>query len=370
MISDEDMRPISPQPPLGNPSADHVMNGIPIPKEMRLVNSSPEEWEAFIEEWASAGTVGSYKRIRRHSGSGDMGIDVAGYVDDDGLSGVWDNFQCKRYATSLSPSMVWVEFGKIIYYSFKNQYAPPRRYFFVAPKGVGTTLSKLMDNPAELKESIKNNWETYCLNKITTTANIPLEGDLLDWFEDFDFSIFSYKTAVELIKEHATTPFHSVRFGGGLDLRPAPDTPPETPTEKESRYIRQIFDAYSEHLSIDINSASDISSSLKPELNNHMLRQRERFYSAESLRVFARDTVPPGTFDRLQSEILDGVIDICEDTHPDGLTRMNEVIRESTRIALTSNPLVTVTETKDRQGICHQLANDDKLIWVPSGKEV
>jgi hypothetical protein len=364
------MRPLSPQPLPRNPSIDHVINGIPIPKALRIKIFSPDEWEAFVEEWGSAAIDGSYHLIRRHSGAGDMGIDVAGYVDDDGLFGVWDNFQCKRYATSLSPSMVWVEFGKIIYYSFKNEYIPPRKYYFVAPNGVGTTLSKLMDKPDELKEKLRLNWDQYCRRAITETTDVLLMGELLEWYECFDFSIFSHKTVVELIREHAKTPFHTVRFGGGLEARPDPDIPPENPTERESRYIRQIFDAYSHQLKVKINDTSDILSSSNPELSNNLLRQRERFYSAEALRVFARDTVPSGTFDKLQNEILDGVIDICESTHPDGLTRMNEVIRQSTCIALTSNPLVTVTHIKDRQGICHQLANEDKLTWVPGNGEV
>lgn len=370
MIDSEDMRPISPRPLLGNPSTDHVINGIPIAKELRVKSFSPDEWEVFVEEWASAGIAGFYKLIRRHSGSGDMGIDVAGYVDDNGLLGVWDNFQCKRYSESLSPSMVWVEFGKMVYYSFKSEYVPPRKYYFVAPNGVGTTLSKLMNKPDELKEEIRRNWDKYCCKGITVTTEIPLTSELLDWFEAFDFSIFSHKTLVELVQEHAKTPFHAVRFGGGLAPRPDPDVPPESPTESESRYIRQIFDAYSDHLKVEINSTSDITSSPKPNLSKHLLRQRERFYSAEALRVFARDTVPPGTFDKLQAEILDGVIDVCENTHLDGLSRMDEVVKQSTHIALTSNPLITVTYIKDRQGICHQLANEDKLTWVPKDEEV
>lgn len=370
MVADEDMMPLSLRTLSKSPSTDHIINGIPIPKQMRLKNSSPDEWEAFVEEWASAGISNSYKLIRRHSGAGDMGIDVAGYVDDNGLFGAWDNFQCKRYSDSLSPSMVWVEFGKIIYYSFKNEYFPPRKYYFVAPNGVGGTLSRLMDKPDELKEKIRINWDGYCRSSITKTTDIPLTGEFLTWYEGFDFSIFSHKTLAELIQEHAKTCFHSVRFGGGLDPRPDPDTPPEDLTEKESRYIRQIFDAYSDHLKVKINSTLDITSSSKPQLGEHLLRQRVRFYSAESLRVFARDTVPPGTFDKLQSEILDGVIDICENTHLDGLARMNEVVNQSTRIALTSNPLVTVTHTKDRQGICHQLANEGKLTWVTGDEEV
>ncbi|MGL9649951.1 hypothetical protein Q7I60_18615, partial [Escherichia coli] len=98
------------------------------------------------------------------------------------------------------------------------------------------------------------------------------------------------------------------------------------------------------------------------------LRQRERFYHAESLKNFARDTVPAGTFDALQDEIYHGVIDVCEDYHLSGFARMKETMKHATTIAVTSNPLVTSIKTQDRQGICHQLANDDRLIWVPDNE--
>ena len=74
-----------------------------------------------------------YKQVQRFSGAGDMGIDVAGFVDDKRLQGVWDNYQCKHYDHALKPSDVWAEFGKIIWYSFKGEYTAPRRYYFVAP---------------------------------------------------------------------------------------------------------------------------------------------------------------------------------------------------------------------------------------------
>ena len=50
----------------------------------------------------------------------------------------------------------------------------------------------------------------------------------------------------------------------------------------------------------------------------HFNRQREAFYQAESLRVFVRDKVEPGTFDRLQEEIFVGVIDTRDARHDDG----------------------------------------------------
>ncbi|WP_309252308.1 ABC-three component system protein [Escherichia coli] len=63
-----------------------------------------------------------------------------------------------------------------------------------------------------------------------------------------------------------------------------------------------------------------------------------------------------------------GVIDVCEDYHLSGFARMKETMKHATTIAVTSNPLVTSIKTQDRQGICHQLANDDRLIWVPDNE--
>jgi len=33
---------------------------------------------------------------------------------------------------------------------------------------------------------------------------------------------------------------------------------------------------------------------------------------------------------------------------------------------LTSNALLTCSKPKDRDGICHQLANEDRLLWTKS----
>ena len=39
-------------------------------------------------------------------------------------------------------------------------------------------------------------------------------------------------------------------------------------------------------------------------------------------------------------------------------------MKESRLIPLDANGLFQVVRVKDRYGICHQLANEDKLIWV------
>jgi hypothetical protein len=365
LITDEDMKPISPRIPKAYPSADHVFSGIPIPKPNRVANFSPEEWELFTEEWASS-LNDSYVRVKRSGGSGDQGIDVVGFITDAMWDGGWDNYQCKRYNNPLSPSNIWVEIGKIIYYSYKGEYPPPRKYYFVASKGVGTSLHKLLGNPEKLKEQAKANWREHCQDKITVTASIPLESTLLDWFNKFDFSIFSEKSVLELINGHAKTRYHSVRFGGGLPARPKVALPPEKHDAEESRYVQQLFNAYSDNQGRTVNDVSHLSSSL----NNDFLRQRERFYHAESLRNFAHDTVPEGTFESLQGEIYHGVIDICTDAHKDGLARMRATVTQAAHIAISSNPLASVVQVQDRQGICHQLANNDQLIWVLTDGEV
>ncbi|WP_246782798.1 ABC-three component system protein [Wohlfahrtiimonas chitiniclastica] len=345
----------------GTFSSLHVQSGVPIPKPTRVKFFSPEEWEVFTEEWASS-LKNTYAHIRRFGGSGDMGIDIAGFCSDQRFEGVWDNFQCKKYDHPLRPSDIWVEIGKIIYYSYKKKYVPPRHYYFIGSQGIGTSLEKLLGNPTELCSKMIENWERYCLNEITSTESIPLDGALKDYFDSFNFAIFSSKSVVELIELHSKTPFHSVRFGGGLPVRPSPILPPVDPTKDESLYIRYMLDAYGDSLGENL---ADISSlEFYSDFKKHYLRQREYFYHAESLKNFARDTVPDGTFRSLQDEVYHGIIDTCEDVHTNGFERMKATINQATIIATTSNPLVSSIKTQDRKGICHQLANDDRLKWV------
>ena len=79
----------------------------------------------------------------------------------------------------LRPSDIWVEIGKIIYYSHIGEYSAPRMYYFVASSGVGTSLEKLLNKPIELSTKFKSNWDGHCREKITATKVIELEGDFL-----------------------------------------------------------------------------------------------------------------------------------------------------------------------------------------------
>jgi len=218
LIKDADLKPISPTGVVSSVTAEHVHGGLPIPKVTRVKIFSPEEFEAFVEEWASSLTPVPYAKVRRFAGSGDMGIDVAGFTSDQGFAAPWDNHQCKRYDHPLRQSDIYKEIGKIIYYSWSGEFTAPRKHFFVASQGIGTSLEKLLADSEKLKQAVHKNWAQSCQTTagITSTKEVPLEGQLLNYFSAFDFSIFSSKSVLELVEQHSKTAFHSVRFGGGF----------------------------------------------------------------------------------------------------------------------------------------------------------
>jgi hypothetical protein len=78
----------------------------------------------------------------------------------------------------------------------------------------------------------------------------------------------------------------------------------------------------------------------------------------------ARDAVPDGTFDALQGDVYDGVIDVVESSHPSGLDRLSAVLIHATALSLGPHALVSITKPDDVKGICHQLANDSRLSWI------
>lgn len=344
----------------GSATSSSVITGKQFSPQQQVLLYSSDEWEEFILEWVNSQTK-NYLSVQRFTGAGDMGIDIAGFVDKDGLMGVWDNYQCKHYGQPLPATTAVTEIGKILWYSFNKKYVPPRKHYFVAPQDCGTKLIKLLSKPADLQKYVFDNWDTYCLKKITSTQDVKLEDTFRDYAEYFDYSIFTSKKSLDVITDHNTTPFYTGRFGGGLKPRPTPMSAPATIAAAENRYVQQLFDVYSEERNATVASLSDLSTS--QELTQHFHRQREMFYHAESLRNFARDNVPSGTYENLMSEVHAGVIEVESAAHSTSMKRLTEVTQAAVSLHLTASPLISVTMVQDKKGICHQLANDDKLRW-------
>ena len=342
-------------------STGQLLYGPPISPIKRVRLYSADEWEEFTTEWVDCCLKG-YREIVRFSGSGDRGVDVAGFVDDIGFHGIWDGFQCKHYSRPLSPSDAKLEIGKVLWYSFNGEYKAPRSYTFITPCGIGTKLNNQLKHVALLKSDLISTWDKVCRKEITDTQEIALEGNLLKYVEDFDFSIFRGKQPLTIIEEHRASPFHLARFGGGFPARPQPMLPPSDIATTESRYVEQLLRAYLDHIKEPIKVPNDLRK--WPVLNGHFTRQREAFYHAETLRVFVRDKVEPGTYERLQDEVFSGVIDTSEDEYDDGFERVKAVVKAAQDMQLIANPIAPIAETQDRHGICHQLANEDRLKWT------
>ncbi|MGJ8735034.1 ABC-three component system protein [Zobellia laminariae] len=324
---------------------------------------SADEWEDFIEEWTEL-KKSLYFETEKFGGAGDKGRDVVGYKSDKNLSDYkWDCFQCKHYETPLRPTQVYQEFGKLLYYCYLGEYPVPNNYYFVAPKGCGTSLSKLLQNEEQLKEAIINNWDLYCKSKITKEP-IELKDDFLLYVQNFNFRIFSKIHTKNIIEDHKVHSNHLTRFGGGLPERDklSEDDIPDSIQTNETVYVKQLFKAYGSQNGEKYENKEQLDE--VPHYSDHFDRARISFHHAEQLRNFSRDSLPVETFEDFQNEIFDGIVDIVDEDHSDGFVRVKEVEKEARKIVIASNPLKDVSIINDRSGICHQLANDKRITWT------
>lgn len=345
-------------PPVGAPlAADLVATGLPVPAIDRLRLMSASEWEDFVGEWVDS-LRADYSSVERHAGAGDMGCDVVALHKND--ERLWDNFQCKHYNRVLYPSDIWVELGKVIYYSYVEEYSYPSAYQFVAPHGAGPSLLKLLRKPAELKQQLREQWEQHCTDGIRSEPT-PLTAQLDEYIEKLDFSIFSCASPLNVIEAHSKTRWHAARFGGGLPPRPEADPPPVEIADEEIPYVGQLLAAYSDHLGAAIPDVSTIGDT---DLAEHFQDSRVEFYSAESLRLFSRETLPPGAYGKLQLEVLDGVKDELRSAHDDAYAKVLAVVKTAKGLPLANHPLGSRILNRDRGGICHQLVNEDRMRWV------
>jgi hypothetical protein len=331
--------------------------------QQQLYWYSPAEWELFIREWAT-GLSQNYVQIKGIGGSGDGGADVAAFKTPQGFEGAWDCFQGKHYADPLVPSDAWPEILKVFKHVAAGDYVLPDSYSFLAPQGVGSTLNRLLSKPSELKAKFLEQ-----LRGDGPVARALSESDkarVLALVNDVDFSIFRSVELADALAVHKMTPFHVARFGGALIPRDPFDAPPGDIAANEARYVEQLIGVYAEK---HPDAAFDAQSlSQHPIVGEHFQRQRFAFYSAEALRVYARDAVPPGTFDALQDDVHAGVIETAEAECPSGMERLTRVLQQATQLDLTSHTLITVSNLTDRKGMCHRLANEDRLRWLPGAR--
>lgn len=346
-------------------SNKQLLIGKPVSPIDRLKTISEDEFEELIEEWVYGYLLPKYKntqqidKVVRLAGSGDKGRDVVAYVkySKDGED-IWDNYQCKHYNSKLKPSEMWIEFGKVCYYTYKGDYSKPRKYYFVSPHGVGSKLFDLLSNPVKLRDELIRNWDTHCLDKISN-EKVQLSGEFKEYVKKFDFSIFDSINPGELIDQYQQTMYFPFRFGGGLTKEPVRLSEPEDVASIEQTYVKKLYKAYSDYKKEEIVNLLQLRS--YNNLFSHFQRQRTYFYQAESLKVFERDSIPPGidAFEDLKEEVYHGVIDTVYDEYKDGYARVKATTDMAKSLSLApGNILTDFVTVKDKMGICHHLANE------------
>lgn len=325
---------------------------------------SDHQFELFILEWVHGYLYQNYDTVQQRGGSGDKGRDIIAWIEPHGTAGrKWDNYQCKHYKAPLTPSQFWVELGKLCYYTFSGDYTIPENYYIVTHQGVGNSMHNLLDNPTKFNEGLIDNWNRYCEKGITDTKEIKLEGSLRDYVVNFNFSIIKELPPIDLLDQHRQTCYHAILFQTQLKPRPPAPKPPPTIAACEMKYIQKMFEAFADHTKTDISSDTDFNH-IK-HLRHFFSYSRECFYCAESLKEFARDNLPDDTdYVDFENQILEGIQITLNAPHQDGYCRMSKTCEKAQEVQITSNVLISEARPYDRVGMCHHLANKDKIGWV------
>jgi hypothetical protein len=208
-----------------------------------------------------------------------------------------------------------------------------------------------------LRAGLTSNWSKKCLGLC------PL-SDIRDAIESFAFPTFDAATAERIVNDLKGSAVYPVLFGGGLTKpRPINKMPPEEIAAEEIPYVGKLVDAYAEHSTI--GPVTSAESALAHETYGpHLRSSRREFYCAESLREFSKDVlIEPDDFASLQEAVYDGVKYTAERDFQSGYDRVLAVCEQATTVQVGDHPLSGDLTPADRSGMCHQLANDDRLTW-------
>lgn len=338
--------------------------GLPISKLDRLANFSPTDFERFTLEWASgylAVNNPEIVEVQQRGGAGDKGRDVIAWHDPNTVPNrKWTLYQCKHYATALGTSTAAAEIGKVLFYSHRGDYTFPAEYHFITHKGLTSPFQDLLDQPESLRQCIIDNWDKHCRTKIHKDP-VELTADLKAYIESVPFTAFRAKQPLDLLNEHAQTKYHLPIFGAPLIDRPKPSEPPSEVAAGENEYVTQLMEV----ISVDIgHTVTNLTDFLHSDKHRHLFdRSRLTFYHAEGLKELARDQMADiAFFDTLLKEFHDSLYH-WHTGEPDGYQRLIETVKASQQIDLGKHALESHVLANDREGMCHQMANERKVRW-------
>ncbi|WP_315167666.1 ABC-three component system protein [Metaclostridioides mangenotii] len=325
----------------------------------RLRIMDDREFEDMVLEWANDYLENTYYKVSTMQGSGDKGRDIVAYYKEK----KYDIYQCKHYDTVIAPSSFWLEFGKLCYYTYKNDYKTPRKYYIVSSKGIGQALRDLIDNPCNINESLIKNWNKHCAKKITKGKNIILENNFLNYVENFDFGIVDEITPITLLEQHSKTIWHKFRFGGGIKKRNKPEVSFDvSKDEEEFNYVKELLEVYSQKVGDNICSTLYLKKYKK--LYENFIRYRETFYYAQALKRFSRDEfLDSEPYNSIKREVYGAIIDDFDDEYISYYLKVKSILKTARNLPLKSKELGEI-DPSEKVGLCHDMVNEYEISWV------
>jgi hypothetical protein len=130
----------------------------------------------------------------------------------------------------------------------------------------------------------------------------------------------------------------------------------------ESIYVEQLLAVYGEKMNCQFYRCADIAEHI--ELIDDFNRQRERFFQAGGFNRHYRDETEPGTVERFVEDIFDAIDPVAKLAHPNGYGRLNSCLTQAAQIQ-AGGILAPHARPKTKQGVCHQLANERRVHWIP-----
>ena len=213
-------------------------------------------------------------------------------------------------------------------------------------------------NPNKFRDEVISTWNTRVSGRVVVGQKHELTGPLRAYVEGYSFTSFRYATLDEILDDHRRTAYWAARFNGALPPAPA-GVAPQAVAPGETVYVGKLLDVYSEESGIALRSPDDLMA--HPNWRENLQKQRVRFYDAEAFMAHYRDQTEPGTIEDFADQIFDAIDPAVAATvgaHP-RLTAALSVAGQ----AMPASVLAPRAKVRVKQGVCHQLANDDRLTW-------
>lgn len=240
-----------------------------------------------------------------------------------------------------------------------GEFTPPRKFYFVAPKGLAQSLSALVDKPSQFKKALIDKWNETCAKTIIKGETLPLNQSLKDVIEAFQFHLIDQITIDEMMDDPATVPLLVERYGADPGHYP-PAAVPAFVGKDELKYLRALVEAYSEREQSDFKDHEAVFAHTKhgPDLRLH----RECYFEADAFQKFYRDNTSSKIIESFRKDIHFGIKDKLKAPAIDSLARV-EAVMSHAAVVTPAGPLAKYAYVPVKQGICHHLVNDDDISW-------